>query len=71
MSEMKNYTVTLPIAGHAVVEVEAASEEDAISQAFHTVQRTDIEEWEALEHFNQGNVCFCPLPWEVKVECDE
>lgn len=65
---MRLYSVTVPIAGHAFVEVEAESEESAKEKAFNSVLLTDIKSWEPLEKFNQGNVCFCPDPWEVEVE---
>lgn len=66
--ELKSYTVTIPIAGHAFVDVEAANEEEAKAKAFDTVTREHIQDWEALEEINSGNVCYCPLPWEVEVE---
>ncbi len=65
---MKFYTVTIPIAGHAYVDVEAENEKDAISKAFNSVSRDHIEEWQALKQFNSGNVCYCPTPWEVELE---
>lgn len=68
---MKEYTITLPIAGHAVVTVEAESEEEAIKEAFNTVTIDDIQEWEALRQFNRGNVCYCPSPWEIQVDVYE
>jgi hypothetical protein len=65
---MPTYSCVIPIAGHAIVEVEAASEEEAISKAFEEVTMDHIEEWEALKQFNSGNVCHCPSPWEVEVD---
>lgn len=67
---MKTYTVTLPIAGHIVIDVEAESEEAAIEAAMCSDKLTlaNIESWGALEQFNQGNVCYCPQPWEAEVE---
>lgn len=62
------YTVTIPIAGHAVVEVEADSKQEAIEAAIENVTIDDIEDWEAIEQFHQGNVCYCPHPWEAEVE---
>jgi len=62
---MKNWDVTLPIAGHAYVTVEADSEEEAIEKAFDVVELKHIENWEALTAFNHGNVCHCPSPWEA------
>ena len=69
---MKTYGVRLPVAGHVYVEVEAESEEDAIDKAFeesYTVD--DLVEWETLRQFNQGNVCYCPHPWEADAELIE
>jgi hypothetical protein len=65
---MRTYAVTLPIAGHAYVMVQAENEEAAIDKAFDEVTHDDIESWEALRQFNAGNVCYCPHPWEVEVE---
>lgn len=67
---MPTYNVTLPIAGHAFVEVEADSEEAAIEAALDAVTRDDIEEWEALREFNRGNVCNCPSPWEATAKME-
>jgi hypothetical protein len=64
---MKSWSVTLPIAGHAYLTVEAETEEEAIEQAFNEVTIDHIETWEAVERFNQGNVCYCPHPWEAEV----
>lgn len=41
---MKEYCVTLPIAGHAIVTVEAESPEDAVNQALEVVTIDDIDE---------------------------
>lgn len=60
------YEVTLPIAGHAFLTVEADSEEDAIEKAMEIVTIEMIEQWEPLEQFNTGNVCYCPQPWEAE-----
>lgn len=65
---MKTYQVTLPIAGHAFVDVEAESEEDAIAKAHDEVTRDDIGEWEVKEDC-RGNVCCFPSPWHVEVQC--
>lgn len=62
------YSVVVPIAGHAVVEVEADSEAEAIERAVENVMLDDVEEWSGLERFNAGNVCYCPHPWEAEVE---
>jgi hypothetical protein len=67
---MKTYTVTVPVAGHAVLEVEAPSAEEAIQFALNSEKLTHdkIESWEALERFNRGNICHCPQPWEAEAE---
>ena len=66
---MKTYGVKIPIACHAYVEVEAENEEEAVTKAMQSdFGLNDVEEWEALERFNQGNVCYCPLPWEVEAQ---
>lgn len=65
----KKWSVTVPIAGHAFLEVEADTEEDAISKAIEETGLQHIGEWEALEWFNRGNVCYCPQPWEAEAEC--
>lgn len=61
------YSVLVPIAGHAHVTVEADDEESAIDLAMQEVTTDHLEDWEALRRFNQGNVCYCPSPWEVEV----
>jgi hypothetical protein len=66
---MKEYEVTLPIAGHAYLTVEAESEEAAIEKAMGLVTINEIEDWEALTQFHEGNVCHCPSPWEAEAEC--
>lgn len=68
---MPQYNVTLPIAGHAYVSVEADNEESAIEAALEQVTLGHIEEWEALKRLNMGNVCYCPQPWEAEAELDE
>ena len=68
---MKEYEVIIPIAGHAFVTVEAESEDDAKEKAFEKVTLDHVESWEPLERFNQGNICYCPSPWEVEVECND
>lgn len=69
MSEKKEYWVQVPIAGHLSASVEASSEEEAKRLAMEL----DIDDpnvdvsWEMLDKFHQGNVCFCPSPWEIEV----
>ncbi len=70
-NQMPIYNVTLPIAGHACLQVEADDEGAAIAAAFEQVENKHIEDWEALAQFNSGNVCHCPSPWEAIAELDE
>lgn len=65
---MKSWDVTIPIAGHAYLTIEADSEEEAIEKALDTVRLSDIENWEGLRQFHQGNICHCPSPWEAEAE---
>jgi len=65
----KLYTVTVPIAGHAHINVEADNREDAIAKALESVTRNNIDEWVALKQFNKGNVCYCPRPWIANAIC--
>jgi hypothetical protein len=64
---LKTYQVTIPIAGHAFLTVEAESEKEAKEKAFDEVRLDDVDDWEALEQFNRGNVCYCPSPWEIDI----
>lgn len=64
---MRYYTVTIPIAGHVVVSVEAENEEDAKDLAYGLYDEKDAT-WETIEQFHQGNVCYCPHPWQVTVD---
>lgn len=66
-NEMRVYSVTIPIAGHLFVEVEAESAEQAIAKAHEDYDPKDAQ-WETLDRFNSGNVCYCPSPWEIQVE---
>jgi hypothetical protein len=64
---MKTWEVTVPIAGHAYLTVEAESEDEAIAKALDEVRLADIENWDGLRQFNEGNICYCPRPWEIEV----
>jgi len=66
-NEMREYSVCIPIAGHAYVTVEAETEEEAKDIAFEKITIDNMEDWEPLEQFNRGNVCYCPSPWEIEV----
>lgn len=69
---MPSYSVTIPIAGHVHITVEAESVDEAKSKALQADlgANPDIE-WDTLEMFNEGNICYCPEPWEIEVEEDE
>lgn len=62
------YSVTIPMAGHLVVEVEATTEDEAIALAIDEATIDHLDRWEIVEQFIQGNVCYCPRPWEVTAE---
>lgn len=62
-----HYTVTFPIAGHAVKLVEAENEDAAIEKARMEITSDDFESWDVVEQFTKGNVCYCPQPWNVEV----
>ena len=64
---MKEYCVSVPIAGYAIRYVEAGSEEAAIERALSEVQLSDMEEWDALRQIVAGNV-FCGPMNEIEVE---
>ena len=64
---MPRYRVTLPISGHAIVEVEAADAQAAIEAAGDIVETKDIEQW-SIHYGCRGNVCSFPNPWEPEVE---
>lgn len=68
---MTKYSVTLPIAGFAVVDVEAENAQDALELAHNEVTNEHIQEWESLNCYNSGNVCHCPSPWEAHVTNEE
>lgn len=61
---MPTYGVTVPVAGHAWLEVVAESEDAAIQNALEVVTLDDFIEWEALEHITEGNVCYAPT-WDA------
>lgn len=64
--KLRTFEVTIPIAGHAFISVEAENEEDAISLGMDMVTLDNVEEWETVERFTQGNVCYCPRPWQAQ-----
>lgn len=65
---LKDYYVTIPVAGHAYLTVKAESEEDAIDKGIEAVTIDNVETWEPLERFNHGNFCLCPRPWNARAE---
>lgn len=68
---MKNYSVTIPIAGHFIIEVDAESEEQAIEKAMNADEKDGELQYEFLTRFHEGNVCYCPIPWEQEIVCNE
>lgn len=64
---MREYEVTVPIAGAVYMTVIAESEEDAINKVMDTATMDDIGEWEALRHITKGNVCYAPV-WSASAE---
>ena len=67
---MKEYCVSVPIAGYAVIVVEAEDEDGAIEKALSECKLSDIESWEALEHICQGNCFYGPMN-DLEIEEDE
>lgn len=69
---MPQYRVTMPIAGHAYYSVEAESEEQAIRNVMLMDIAADDYEWEPMvDGFNDGNICYCPEPWNPEAELIE
>ncbi len=64
--KLRTWGVTVPVAGHAYIVVEAADEEAAIDAAFDGIELQHLESWEAIRCFQQGNVSYCPHPWEAQ-----
>lgn len=67
---MKTWTVTIPVGGHAVLSVEAETEQEAIDKAVDSVQLSDLESWDILNPVSRGNVLSFPSPWEIEAEED-
>jgi len=61
---MKTYYVTIPIAGHAYVEIEAESLEDACNKALELDEWTDIE-LDTVSDFKKDGL---PQPWKIEAE---
>jgi hypothetical protein len=69
---MKLYSVRIPIAGHALIDVHAENGEDAIKKAFASeITNENIESWDTLKQFTKGNVCFCPQPWQAEATLED
>lgn len=68
---MAQWNVVLPIAGNVEVSVEAQDENSAIETALEIATLDDVSGWEALREFNQGNVCYCPHPWEAEATIED
>ena len=74
---MKQYTVTLPVAGSVQVYVEAENEKAAIDAALESAdfrvnggKNTEPgEEWAVLRRITSGNVCHAPV-WEAEASED-
>lgn len=64
---MKNYLVTIPIAGHITFEVNAQDTKDAENIAWETDPDMGEISWEMLKTFCNGNLSYCPTPWEVEI----
>lgn len=64
---MPKYSVTLPICGHIIMEVEAEDKEKALRAAEDMATTADIEEW-SFHYGCEGNVCSFPNPWAPEVE---
>lgn len=65
-SKMRTWGVTVPVAGHAYIVVDALDEESAIDTAMENIQLQHLDSWEAVHRFQQGNVSYCPHPWEAE-----
>jgi hypothetical protein len=64
-TEEPYFEVTIPIAGHVRLTVQAKDKQAAIAKAFEDCGDGEAS-WEALTTFNQGNVCYCPSPWTAE-----
>ena len=78
-NEPTRYSVTVPIAASAYVEVDADDEESAWNESLEIVDLdTDIQDWEILRTVMQGNVLYASnsnyevdLVSDDESECDE
>jgi hypothetical protein len=70
---MKKYSVTIPIAGSVIIEVEVddGADDDAIYEAATAAYNDDESageiEWEFVQHITEGNVLNAPVnDWEYE-----
>jgi hypothetical protein len=70
MNKLKNYTVTIPIAGAIHVEVEASSASEAKEKAWDRINEKGEDagdvEWEFFDSITEGNISHAPYN-EVEV----
>lgn len=64
---MREYQVTVPLAGAIYMTVHAENEDEAIEHVLENCTIDDIGEWEAMRYIVRGNVCSAPV-WEASVE---
>lgn len=62
----KEWEVTVPIAGHALLTVVADTEDEAIRIGIEEASISMVEDWRPLTSFHEGNVNFCPKPWSAE-----
>lgn len=55
---MKEYLVSIPITGVAVITVQAESEEEAIAIGLDNVSINHVEDWSPVEKIVGGNVFY-------------
>ena len=70
MSKVKDYIVSIPIAGKITFLVEAESEEEAVKKAWDADPDLGDAEWEMMEHICEGNVLYASYN-DVKVELED
>lgn len=64
---MREWQVSIPIAGRLIYTVNALNQEDAAEAAWEKFNESggdnvgaDDIEWEAFDHITEGNVCHAP-----------
>jgi hypothetical protein len=69
--ELRNYRVSIPIAGSVTVYVEATSEDEATEKAWEKIGDDDAEvEWEAHEHIATGNALHASMN-DIEVDLED